>query len=115
MDVHLVDLEQHYKDTVPSYTAEQHVPPDSVIVETGHQMDSKNTDSIKNDGHFGNAPDMKENAGGDFKGDSGKIKGGSDEDQKDAVKVIDWNEFTQNTTFHGVKYIFEDTPIKLRR
>ena len=26
-----------------------------------------------------------------------------------------WSEFTQNTTFHGVKYIFEETPFALRR
>ena len=31
------------------------------------------------------------------------------------MKVTDWNEFTQNTTFHGVKYIFEDSPVKMRR
>ena len=26
-----------------------------------------------------------------------------------------WAEFTQNTTFHGVKYIFEQTPFRFRR
>ena len=31
------------------------------------------------------------------------------------VKAVDWNEFTQNTTFHGIKYIFEPSTIKLRR
>ena len=31
------------------------------------------------------------------------------------MKGLEWSEFTQNTTFHGVKYIFEDTPFKLRR
>ena len=31
------------------------------------------------------------------------------------MKVTDWNEFTQNTTFHGVKYIFEDSSFRIRR
>ena len=25
------------------------------------------------------------------------------------VKKFTWREFTENTTFHGVKYVFEDT------
>ena len=29
--------------------------------------------------------------------------------------VRTWNEFTQNTTFHGVKYIFERNQHKIRR
>ena len=33
----------------------------------------------------------------------------------DEVKVMDWNEFTQHTTFHGIKYIFEESPFRLRR
>ena len=38
-----------------------------------------------------------------------------EKDPLDEVKVVDWNEFTQNTTFHGVKYIFEESPFRLRR
>ena len=31
------------------------------------------------------------------------------------LDVPSWGEFTQTTTFHGVKYIFNKTPSKLRR
>ncbi len=26
-----------------------------------------------------------------------------------------WDEFTQKTTFHGVRYIFDETPFRVRR
>ena len=51
----------------------------------------------------------------DIENNSGNKSGDNKQDGKDKIKVSDWNEFTQNTTFHGVKYIFEDTPIKMRR
>ena len=34
--------------------------------------------------------------------------------QKDAI-AVDWGEYTQNTTFHGVKYVFEGSRFNLRR
>ena len=30
-------------------------------------------------------------------------------------KVITWKEFIENTTLHGVKYIFEDDCVLIRR
>ena len=36
-------------------------------------------------------------------------------ESEEKMAVMDWNEFTQNTTFHGVKYIFEDSHFRLRR
>ena len=27
----------------------------------------------------------------------------------------DWKEFTSNTTFHGIRYIFIDGPLRIRR
>ena len=51
----------------------------------------------------------------DIENNSGNKSGDNKQDVKDEIKVSSWNEFTQNTTFHGVKYIFEDTPIKMRR
>ena len=38
-----------------------------------------------------------------------------EKDLMDEMKGLQWSEFTQNTTFHGVKYIFEETPIRFRR
>ena len=32
-----------------------------------------------------------------------------------AAAAPTWSEFTQNTTFHGVKYMFEETPMKTRK
>ena len=40
---------------------------------------------------------------------------GSEEEDSGVIKVAKWSEFTQNTTFHGVKYIFDQTPLQLRR
>lgn len=34
---------------------------------------------------------------------------------EDAEEIITWTEFTQNTTFHGLKYIFDEKPFGLRR
>ena len=33
----------------------------------------------------------------------------------DSEGVPSWDEFTQTTTFHGVRYIFDKSPNKLRR
>ena len=30
-------------------------------------------------------------------------------------EIPTWDEFTQTTTFHGVRYIFDKTPFKIRR
>ena len=30
---------------------------------------------------------------------------------EDDEKKFTWREFTENTTFHGVKYVFEDTSL----
>ena len=38
-----------------------------------------------------------------------------EKDLLEEYHVTEWNEFTQNTTFHGVKYIFEESPFRLRR
>ena len=38
-----------------------------------------------------------------------------EKDLMEEMKGLQWSEFTQNTTFHGVKYIFEETPIRMRR
>ena len=36
--------------------------------------------------------------------------------QKDDLETLPtWSEFTQKTTFHGVRYIFDGTPFKIRR
>ena len=40
--------------------------------------------------------------------EQGKTKSGPD-------GVPSWDEFTQTTTFHGVRYIFDKSPNKLRR
>ena len=34
---------------------------------------------------------------------------------KKEVESKSWGEFTKNTTFHGVKYIFEKSPHRFRR
>ena len=34
---------------------------------------------------------------------------------KDSEDVPTWDEFTQTTTFHGVRYIFDKTPFRIRR
>ena len=34
---------------------------------------------------------------------------------KDLDEIPTWDEFTQTTTFHGVRYIFDKTPFKIRR
>ena len=36
-------------------------------------------------------------------------KDGKDEKSAGAQRVPSWREFTQNTTFHGVRYVFDDT------
>ena len=30
-------------------------------------------------------------------------------------ELLTWDEFTQNTTFHGIRYIFDKTQLKIRR
>ena len=40
---------------------------------------------------------------------------GAPEDHRDAISEARWQHFTDSTTFHGIRYIFEDTPFKLRR
>ena len=44
-------------------------------------------------------------------------KAGIPGDQKGLVDEEDtsWGGFTENTTFHGVKYIFQDSGVKFRR
>ena len=37
------------------------------------------------------------------------------QDERSPDDVISWIEFTENTTFHGVKYIFDDKPYRIRR
>ena len=32
-----------------------------------------------------------------------------DEKSADEQKAPTWREFTQNTTFHGIRYVFDDT------
>ena len=39
----------------------------------------------------------------------------SDSMSKTPDDIPSWDEFTQTTTFHGVRYIFDKTPFKLRR
>ena len=34
---------------------------------------------------------------------------------QDDESLATWTNFTQNTSFHGIKYIFVDSPIRLRR
>ena len=41
--------------------------------------------------------------------------GQSPDEKPDPEEVISWNEFAQNTTFHGIKYIFDKKPIGIRR
>ena len=67
--------------------------------------------------------ETKLNIDGEFPQDAAGIKRaaespsyrGSEEEDGGVIKVAKWSEFTQNTTFHGVKYIFDQTPLQLRR
>ena len=49
--------------------------------------------------------------------DKGRVEAWQDVEKKDEEKrKSHWNEFTQNTTLHGLKYIFDhDSPVSLRR
>ena len=52
----------------------------------------------------------------DASGDHGNSEGWIESGGQDANAVVPtWSEFTQNTTFHGVKYMFEDTSRKTRK
>ena len=35
--------------------------------------------------------------------------------EKDSEDRPTWDHFTQRTTFHGIRYIFDQTPFRLRR
>ena len=37
------------------------------------------------------------------------------EDHREAISAARWQHFTDNTTFHGIRYIFEETPFTIRR
>ena len=61
--------------------------------------------------------ETKSNIDGQFPQDAAECPSyrGSEEDDIGVIKVAKWSEFTQNTTFHGVKYIFDQTPLQIRR
>ncbi len=40
---------------------------------------------------------------------------GGYESEKNEAEEVTWDTFTRNTTFHGVKYIFDESPYRFRR
>ncbi len=94
----------------------------------GLDQDKKNTTGFKwtskKDPHGkkdlpGAEPDPKENLKKEMsKEGQGHPEGhheGQRPRQKDLDEVPTWDEFTQKTTFHGVRYIFDETPFRVRR
>ena len=46
----------------------------------------------------------------------GQVKTKEDMTQNPSKKDLPtWNDFTQNTTFHGIRYIFDKDAIRFRR
>lgn len=41
--------------------------------------------------------------------------GPEEEDRPAPEDVPTWDEFAQKTTFHGVRYMFDKTPFRVRR